>query len=368
MVFKISILFFLCLLQHSLFAQEVIPFTSERWQLPKDAKLEKYQEQSSVFLSGNAAFLKDAKFLNGIIEYDVAFSEKRGFVAVIFRAQDNKNYEEFYLRPHQSGNPDANQYAPLYNGMSSWQLYYGKDFSAPAKYAFNQWMHVKLVISHQQMEVYLNDMSKPALFVPELKRPLQPGYLGVSSLVGEARFANFTYTPMDTVTLQNSSTFNSSKVVIPGTIAQWQVSNVFIEKKIEDKLYLSKADKEGLVWLPMKAEVSGLLNLAAAPNASETNNSVYAKISLHSDKAKLMRFNFGFSDRARIFLNDQLIYFGHDEFASRDYRFLGTIGFFDTLYLPLKKGRNELWVAVSEGFGGWGLLAQIEAGEVKIVE
>jgi hypothetical protein len=25
------------------------------------------------------------------------------------------------------------------------------------------------------------------------------------------------------------------------------------------------------------------------------------------------------------------------------------------VYLPLKKGHNEIWIAVSEDFGGWGI-------------
>ena len=35
---------------------------------------------------------------------------------------------------------------------------------------------------------------------------------------------------------------------------------------------------------------------------------------------------------------------------------LGAIGLFDELYLSLKPGTNELWFAVSESFGGWGIL------------
>ena len=56
-------------------------------------------------------------FTNGIIEYDVAFTAKRNFIGVKFRQQDAKNSEEFYIRPHQSGNPDANQYTPIFNGL-----------------------------------------------------------------------------------------------------------------------------------------------------------------------------------------------------------------------------------------------------------
>jgi hypothetical protein len=51
---------------------------------------------------------------------------------------------------------------------------------------------------------------------------------------------------------------------------------------------------------------------------------------------------------------------GADDYRSRDYRFLGTIGYFDELYLPLKKGENELIFAVSEDFGGWGIKALFE--------
>jgi hypothetical protein len=43
---------------------------------------------------------------------------------------------------------------------------------------------------------------------------------------------------------------------------------------------------------------------------------------------------------------------------SRDYRFLGSIGWYDTIYLPLVAGDNELVVAVSEDLGGWGLQAR----------
>ena len=44
---------------------------------------------------------------------------------------------------------------------------------------------------------------------------------------------------------------------------------------------------------------------------------------------------------------------------SRDYRYLGTIGLFDEVMLPLRDGDNELWLAVSESFGGWGVLARL---------
>ena len=61
-----------------------------------------------------------------------------------------------------------------------------------------------------------------------------------------------------------------------------------------------------------------------------------------------------------VYLNDKLLYFGKDAYMSRDYRFLGTVGFYDMLFLPLKKGDNELWFVVSEDFGGWIIKAKLE--------
>ena len=66
------------------------------------------------------------------------------------------------------------------------------------------------------------------------------------------------------------------------------------------------------------------------------------------------------SDRLRLFVNDRLLYTGNNGYRTRDYRYLGTIGHFDAVTVPLHKGRNELGFAVSESFGGWGLQAAFD--------
>ena len=47
-------------------------------------------------------------------------------------------------------------------------------------------------------------------------------------------------------------------------------------------------------------------------------------------------------------------------YTSRDYRYLGTIGLFDEIYLDLHKGDNSILFAVTENFGGWGIIASME--------
>ena len=67
----------------------------------------------------------------------------------------------------------------------------------------------------------------------------------------------------------------------------------------------------------------------------------------------------GFSDRALVYLGGRALFRGDDAYRSRDYRFLGSIGWYDTLFLPLVAGPNDLVIAVSEDFGGWGVQARL---------
>jgi hypothetical protein len=79
---------------------------------------------------------------------------------------------------------------------------------------------------------------------------------------------------------------------------------------------------------------------------------------IRSDRARTVRLDLGFSDRAVVFLNGRPLYRGDDGYRTRDYRFLGSIGWWGSLYLALEPGDNELVVAVSEDFGGWGVQAR----------
>jgi hypothetical protein len=339
-------------------AQVSVPFTSVKWiYASQDYQLTDYMGKASVLLKRNRLILKDAKFENGIIEYDVNFGKERGFIAVMFRMQDEQNYEEFYLRPHQSGNPDANQYTPVYGGVDAWQLYYGDGYGSPVNYSFNAWMHIKLVITGKYMEVYFDDMEKPAMLA-ELKRTEQSGYLGIQNGSTEAHYANFTYTAVDNVSLKGIPKPEAS--VALGTIMQWQVSNSMSEKSIENIFSLKSMPNANLIWKVATAENTGTLNLAGVVTFSNDRNTVLARVIINSDRDQLKKFMFGFSDRARVFFNNQLLYSGQDDFASRDYRFLGTIGYHDAVYLQLKKGTNTIDVAVSETFGGWAVKGKFD--------
>ena len=128
-------------------AQETIPFDTLNWNINAQGfVLENFKGKDAIYLHNGAISLKNTEFLNGTIEYDIYITERRGFPGINFRKKNENNMELFYFRPHQSGNPDANQATPVVNGITGWQLYFGPSYSFLYEYNFDNWMHVKLVV------------------------------------------------------------------------------------------------------------------------------------------------------------------------------------------------------------------------------
>lgn len=138
------------------------------------------------------------------------------------------------------------------------------------------------------------------------------------------------------------------------------MSSPFAEETLEGKLSLTPDDTRNLNWTPLASERSGIANLARVTRIGRDANTVFASVSILAAEAQTKKIAFGYSDRVKVYLDGRLLYGGSNLYRSRDYRYLGTIGLFDELYLPLKKGRNELWFAVSESFGGWGIICRFE--------
>lgn len=337
---------------------ESVPFESPRWKLPENAsKIEEHLGKKSLYLFGGMAVLRDVDFTDGIIEFDAAFSNKRGFFGAVFRLEDEGNYEEFYMRSHQSGNPDALQYTPVYNHMSGWQLYHGPGLSATTAFSFDQWLHIKLVVSGKQAELFIDNMDQPVLFMNNLRRPVKAGKVGLKVVrFAPGYFANFSVVKMDKPTLLSKST--PAPPTPPGTVKTWEISNSFEESALAHTLSLTEAHTNDLNWQSLTCEASGLANISRLTAYDRKKNTVFARLSIYSAKQQLKMLEFGYSDRIRVYLNGNLLYWGQNNYRSRDYRYLGTIGYFDAVSLPLMKGDNELLLAVSENFGGWGIIGR----------
>ena len=332
------------------------PFDSSAWNISAaEWRVEPYRGRSALLLRDGTAWLKGSNFQNGTIEFDIAFSDVGGFPGIAFRAATHSDYELFYLRQNLSGQPHATQYTPVLNGLFAWQIYAGPKWEATARWTYDRWMHVKLIVSGPRAELYV-DGDSAVQIVPGLRGPQGAGEIGVISGNG-ARFANFVVRP------DRSMPPASAPPVVrdstPATIVRtWRVSAPFAESLLTGVADLPKIP--GLeTSKTLDIEERGIANLARLAGNGSGHNTVVAAITITSDRARTVPVRFGFSDRVRVYLNGQMLYAGNDGFGTHDPEFLGIVGLFDELALPLKRGRNELRFAVSETFGGWAISADL---------
>ena len=332
----------------------LVPFDSDRWTFEGgEHRLEEHLGREALFLKNSRAILKGLDLTSGMLEFDIAFNADRGFSGAMFHFRDGENFEQFYLRPHQSGNPDASQYQPTFAGHAAWQLYYGEQFSAPLVHRFDTWQHVRIEFLEDRAAVYV-DSEHPVLIIGSLDRRDPGGAIGVSSGYAHAHFSNFSYkTGFDfgieppTVAVREGA---------DREVRVWRVSSAF-DESLANIASLDEFKGGELTWTKLVVEPTGVANIARTV-AGRRPNTVFAKVFVVAEKATRRAFDFGFSDRARVFVNGTAVYAGNRTYASQDYRHLGTIGLHDTLVLDLQEGANEITFAVSESFGGWGVMGR----------
>lgn len=289
--------------------------------------------------------LGDVELLDGTLELDLSVSRERSFPGVAWRIQPEA-YESFFVRPHQSGNDDAVQYTPVFNDVSGFQLYHGPGFWSPVTIPIDEWFTLRVSFAAERGEAYVGDLTQPALVFGRLRAAALAGRVGLLPGGGHIRVGRFAYDATKP-TLRGAPP--AVEEMLPGVIPGWSVSNLVPE---------GVAPATARSWTYLESEPSGLANLARVHPLGMTLNTVFARTTIVSATAAVRSLSLGFSDRAAVYLNGRPIFAGNDDYRSRDYRFLGSIGFWYTLFLPLAQGENELVIAVSETFGGWGVMAR----------
>jgi hypothetical protein len=310
---------------------------------------------------------------DGIFDVDVATSPTRGFFGIMFRLdKDGSNGEEVYLRPHKSGLPDATQYTPILNTGRNWQIYNGPGFTAAVDIPKETWFHLRLEVAGAQAKLYVKDMEKPALVMNDLKSGVQRGQIALFVLLGETRFSNFQIrTTLDVPWERHFPPMP------PGTLTKWSLSPSYdaLARNLEHPL--SDSESKAISWQDVEAEPPGFVPInryreSPHPRVSFEGDFskrlepqpgmkvVYARTSIHSDQDQVKRLSIGYSDDISVFLNGEILYRGRSAQGFRDPSFLGIVNpENDTVYLPLRKGNNELVLAVSELGGGWGFICRL---------
>jgi hypothetical protein len=350
-----------------------IPPDSPRWQLEGEAKATEYQGRKCLFFDGGAAIVKDLEMRDGVIDVDVATPANRGFFGIDFRIADNgANGERFYLRQHKSGAPDAMQYTPVLNTGANWQIYNGQGFTGAIDIPKDVWFHLRLEVFGAQAKLYVKDMTKPALVMNDLKSGVQKGQVALNVLIGATYFSNFEIRETPAAPWERHL-----PPMPPGTITKWSLSPSYdaLARNLERPLSTSKSD--AIKWQDVEAEPPGFVVIyryREAPHLRVTfaddfskrldpqpgMKLVYARTTIVSDRDQVKKLYIGYSDDVSVFLNDKILYRGRSAQNFRDPAFLGIVNpENDAIYIPLKKGSNDLLLAVSELGGGWGFICRL---------
>ena len=344
-------------LLHAAAAPAQQPFDPSRWDVQAaEWRVEPYRGRSALSMRDGAAWLRGSRFQNGTIEFDIIFGNSGGFPGIAFRATTHSDYELFYLRQALSDGPHATQYTPVLHGLYAWQIYAGPTWEGTAHWTYDRWMHVKLVVRDARAELFV-DGDSAVQVVRQLRGPDGSGEIGLLSGNG-ARFANVVVR-VDSAAPNTTPTLAGAPDSTPTTtVRSWRVSSPFPESTLVSLTQLVTVPGAG-AWHVLGVEERGIANLARLAGNGNGRNTVIAAVTLTSDRDRIARVRFGYSDRVRVFLNGRLLYAGNSGFGTRDPEFLGIVGLFDELALPLRRGRNELWFAVSETFGGWAITADL---------
>ena len=350
-----------------------VPPDSPRWELQGKATPTEYLGRPCLRLDNGAAILKDHAFRDGVIDVDIAVTGARVFGGLHFRLSDDGRTSEWvYLRPHKSGLPDALQYTPVFNTGSNWQIYSNEGFTAPAVIPRDRWFPIRLEVRGAAARLFIEDMRTPALVMSDLKTGLERGAIGLEVGNGSMYFSNFRVRATPDAPFERRL-----PPMPPGTITRWRISPAFdaLARNLEQPP--TPAEIAGMPWQEVEAEPPGFVVLYRwldAPHLKVTFQEdfstrlqpqpgmkvVYARATIESDRDQVKALALGYSDDVSVFLNGKILWRGRSAQRFRDPGFLGIMDVEnDTVYLPLRRGVNELILAVSELGGGWGFIARL---------
>jgi hypothetical protein len=338
-----------------------ITMTADHWQVKENAE---FLRQLGFFhglmrLNSGDAVLKDVTFSNGTIEFDVN-TVGRGAPGIIFRQQDEKNFELVYLRPDPAcpAFRACIQYAPQTHGVLLWDLF--PQYENRAQLRENGWNHIRMVVSGRRMNIFVNDAPSPALEVGRLEGDAMKGGL---RLQGPGTFANLVITP-DAVDGLSPEPARDPLEGDRGLVRNWRLSSFSALPSGREPLYgeMPGASQE---WKTISAERNGLVNLSreyGLPVPEPNRALTWLKTTITSDRKQTKKLEIGWTREVWVFVNGKPVYADKNLFdseAARKYpdgRCSLENGAFS---VPLEGGDNEVAVALANNFFGWGLMLRL---------
>jgi hypothetical protein len=232
-----------------------VPFQSELWAWgTSEPTPTEYCGRECVRLEQSTSTVAGVAFEDGVVEVELAVPRERGFHGVFWRGRDDENFESFFVRPHQVGNPDAVQYTPVFNGISSWQLYHGPGFWAPAVFPLDDWFRIRVAFAGGRAEVYVGDLDEPAPAIRELKAPVGPGRVGMFAGGPAIHVAGFAYDASGDVAFRAPGP--AAVAASEGVVPAWAVSDACPEEALARGSALDRGLLAARTWTRLPSEPS----------------------------------------------------------------------------------------------------------------
>jgi hypothetical protein len=249
------------------------------------------------------------------------------YPGVAFRLADVRNFELAYPVPHVSGQWDAIQYDPVFQGSNTWQVYHGPAYQRAAEIPTGRWFHLRVDFCGERAAISVD--GQPPLVVERLARPAREGLLGLWTYL-PAHFCDLRVAPCDGGEIPTGEAPSAPA----GAVGAWFVEGYGVAA----------------------CEPNGVLNLNRCLPASLKEAWLVRRFEM--DAAGEVLLHFGFSDALALELDGQAVFQGENTFkgfadrAARGY----VDGDAHVLVLAVDAGPHMLAAALEakEPFG-WGL-------------
>jgi hypothetical protein len=354
-----------------------VPLSPEAWVATDSIRFVSYLGRPSLYINRGVALVRDASMENGTLNLDVAASDTTNFLGVVFRAAAPGFSNVVFLRPGASGTEEAVQYGPAFNSVGvAWQVYHGDGANAVVDVPRNRWIHVRLELDGPVARLYVDTATAPTLVVP---RVVASGGAGLGVWAGAfgrgAHFSNIRY-----AAAPGSS--GAAPVPAPPSRAPlgWEISSPI---EAADFTPAILPDLGRLTWQPVEAEPEGFIlvnRYREAPVGGVPRDStgavlvdsvmtgkiagsriVYARTTVTAARDETRRMQYAYSNGVVIYVNGRPLAFAMNPGGLRNnLGVMARVG--DAVYLPLKRGKNQIVFAVIECTGGWAFSARLESG------
>jgi hypothetical protein len=356
-------------------AQTSVPLLPDAWLATDSIQFVPHLGRLAGYIKRGVALVRGAAMENGTVELDLAATDTTTFLGLEFRSATPRFSNVLFLRPGASGTEEAVQYGPALNTLGvAWQVYHGDGANAVADVPRNRWIHLRIEVDGQVARVYVDTATAPTLVVPRL---VTTGGAGVGIWAGPfgrgAYFSNVHYRATPRGTAEAPAPAPPS-----GTILAWELSGMV---EAADFTPTALPDLARLTWQPVQAEPEGFVLInryREAPVGGVPRDStgavlvdsvmtgkmagsriVYARTTITAARDELRRLEYTYNNGVVIYLNGQPLAFAMNPGGLRsNLGVMAKVG--DAVYLPLKRGPNQIVFAVIDCTGGWAFSARLD--------